>query len=145
MFKLSYLLLAIVILSALLFGSVEPWSIALIGILTAVVFICFVIRFPGPPEGDFLSRQILLSMTLVFAYGLLQLIPVPVSVLNLVHPKIAYLFSLPPSIAPGPDVSRDLRLSLCHGTRCSEDDNLPHGLFLRRLRTGEQERRIYGP
>lgn len=98
MFKLSYLLLAIAILSALLFGSVEVWSIAFIGLLTAVVFISFVKRFPGLAEEDTASKHITFSIILIFAYGILQLIPLPVSILNMVHPKVAYLFSLPPSL-----------------------------------------------
>jgi len=100
-FPLHFSLLAIAILSTLLFGSVEPWSIAVVGIITAIVFIDFIRKFKGLSEKDVFSKHIVLASGIVFALGLFQLVPLPVSFLNLIHPKLSYLFAIPPAVTTG--------------------------------------------
>jgi O-antigen ligase len=108
---LPYLLLTIVVTSTLLFGAVEPWSIAIVGILTALMFCLFVLSFPGFTPEDRSSRRIAFACFLLFAYGLFQLIPLPVSFLKLLHPPLAEILALP-AISSDSSVSATTAYSL---------------------------------
>ena len=94
-------LVFIIILSTLLFGAVEKWSIAVVGVVTALSFIYFscrvkkdVFRYDG-------AARILISMLALLAYSLFQLIPFPISILDLVHHKLKDLLMLSPGITRG--------------------------------------------
>jgi O-antigen ligase len=109
MTKLPHALLAIAIFSTLCFGAVEPWSIAVAGILTAIVFSIFAIRWQGyTDEPTF--RRFLISTMIIIAYGLLQLVPMPVRWLSAIHPALPQLISVPGVAANLLASSRNLTL-----------------------------------
>jgi len=96
---LPHLILAIVIIATLFFGAVEPWSLAITGILTAVLFSAFMLRCEGFGDRVLLNRFFVLGAILL-AYGFLQLIPMPLRWLGAVHPALPQLVS-----GPGPAAS----------------------------------------
>jgi O-antigen ligase len=93
-----HLILAIVIFSTLAFGSVEPWSLAIVGILTAVAFSAFMLHWQGFGDHPFSKRFFVLG-ALLLAYGLLQLVPMPLRWLGAVHPALPQLVSTPGTAA----------------------------------------------
>ena len=95
---LPNLILAIVVLAALLFGAVEPWSLAIVGILTAVAFSAFMLRWEGFSNHPF-SKRFLVLGAIFLAYGLLQLVPMPLRWLGVVHPALPQLVSMPGTAA----------------------------------------------
>lgn len=113
-------LVAIVVVSTLLFGAVEEWAIAIVGIVTAVAFIAFVRkwdRFPLsptlPPGADrdpdadsYVNpdpKRLLILTAALFAYGLFQLVPLPTVLLKAIHPALKTLLALP--TLPAPDAA----------------------------------------
>jgi O-antigen ligase len=98
--------LTIPLLATLLFGAVEPWSLALVGCLTAVAFVIFVARFEGLPGYETSSRTILAAAVAVFAYGIFQLVPFPAGIIRFIHPALSGLLVLPPDLPTAAAVSR---------------------------------------
>jgi O-antigen ligase len=90
----SYVLLGIVVFSSLSFGAVEPWSLAVTGILTAVAFSVFVARWQGLTDEPAFIRFFILG-AIVVVYGLFQLLPLPLRWLSAIHPTLLQLVSMP--------------------------------------------------
>ncbi len=95
---LPHLILAIVVLAALLFGAVEPWSMAIVGICTAVAFSAFMLRWEGFRDHP-LSKRFFVLGAVLFAYGIFQLVPMPLRWLGAVHPALPQLVSMPGAAA----------------------------------------------
>jgi O-antigen ligase len=79
---------AIVIISALLFGSVEDWAIAGTGLMSLCSFNAWL--FTRIKRGDnfvFLDRPILFSVLACISFFLLQLIPLPELILKILSPE----------------------------------------------------------
>ncbi len=91
-------LLAIVIFSALSFGAVEPWSLAVAGTLTAVAFSVFAARWQGFTDEPGLMRYFIWG-AIIIAYGLFQLVPMPLRWLGAIHPALLQLVSMPGAAA----------------------------------------------
>jgi hypothetical protein len=94
---LPHVLLVIVIFSTLCFGTVEPWSLAIVGILTAVTFVIFILRWEGFSEP--FSKRFFVLGAILLAYGLFQLLPLPMRWLEAVSPALPALLSIPPGTA----------------------------------------------
>ncbi|MCL5023287.1 MAG: O-antigen ligase family protein [Nitrospirae bacterium] len=93
-------LLAVVIASALLFGAVEPWSLALVAILASYAFISFAFS-ARKPDGLFREERALgLSLGAVLLYPLFQLLPLPVAALDLVHRTFGSVITIAPDHVP---------------------------------------------
>lgn len=93
-------LIAAVIISALLFGAVEPWSMALASIFIAFAFISFACT---AEKNDFASagrKGLMISLALCLLYPLFQLLPLPVSILGAVQEKFTDIVTLSPKAAP---------------------------------------------
>jgi len=93
-------LIAAVIISALLFGAVEPWSMALVSIFIALAFISFACT---AEKDDFASagrKGLMISLALCLLYPLFQLLPLPVSILGAVQEKFTDIVTLSPKAAP---------------------------------------------
>lgn len=89
-------LAAVAAISAMLFGSVEPWSQAIVGIASAAVFLSFAFSMKtAPASGD--AREIIVTMTLLLLYPVFQLIPLPVSAVGLLHRRFTEIVSLGPA------------------------------------------------
>jgi O-antigen ligase len=102
-----HVLLAIVILSALCFGAVESWSLAVTGILTAVAFSVSVVRWQGfANEPAF--KLFFIPGPIIIAYGLFQLVPLPLRWLGTIHPALLQLVSMPSTAANLLAFSKDL-------------------------------------
>jgi hypothetical protein len=101
-------LLAIVIFSTLSFGAVEPWSIAMTGILTAVTFSIFAVSRQDFADGALLKDCVICG-ALVIAYGLFQLVPLPLRWLGTIHPALVEILSIPKAatnlLASGKDLA----------------------------------------
>src|SRR5271157_2764503 len=91
---LPHLMLAIVVLATLLFGAVEPWALAITGILTAVLFSAFMLRWEGFSDRPF-SRHFFVLGAILLVYGLLQLLPLPLRWVGAIHPTLLQLVSMP--------------------------------------------------
>jgi O-antigen ligase len=94
---LPNVLITIVVVSTLAFGTVEPWSLAIVGILTAVAFAVFTLHRDSLTE-LFCKRFFVLGAILL-AYGLFQLLPLPMKLLEAVSPALPALLSIPPGPA----------------------------------------------
>lgn len=85
-----------VMLSAFLFGAVEAWSMAIIGLLTASLFVFFVLK-TGPSGVEAGAwKGILLSLAAILAYAVFQLFPLPSSFLSVLHPGTREILAAPP-------------------------------------------------
>jgi O-antigen ligase len=93
-------LLAVVSVSALLFGAVESWSMAIVGVITTAAFVPFVGKWKSSGESGPDTRGIILPALIHLLYPLFQLIPLPLSVLNVFHVKLRELVTLSPDLAP---------------------------------------------
>jgi len=93
-------LVAAVIISALLFGAVEPWSIALVSVFVACAFIFFAWNAERDDFALTGSKGLLISLSLCLLYPLFQLVPLPVGVIGAVHEKFKYIVTLSPNAAP---------------------------------------------
>ena len=93
-----HLVLVTVILSALLFGAVEPWSLAVIGILTAIIFAGFASRWDNP-YGKIVPTRVFVCGGIIIAYALFQLIPLPSRWLGSIHPALRQLLIVPDNTA----------------------------------------------
>ncbi|MCI0469170.1 MAG: O-antigen ligase family protein [Nitrospirae bacterium] len=91
-------LAVIVISSALLFGAVENWSIAVIGILTAASFIFFIFSLKSDSEQLSGFKIIIAFVILLAVYPLLQLIPLPVSLISIFHPLFKDIINILPEV-----------------------------------------------
>jgi O-antigen ligase len=87
-------LLAVVIFSTLSFGAVEPWSLAIVGILTAVVFSLSALSRQEITD-DPASKRCFIWGATVITYGLFQLVPLPSRWLGTLHPALLQLISIP--------------------------------------------------
>ncbi|HWR58964.1 MAG TPA: O-antigen ligase family protein [Thermodesulfovibrionales bacterium] len=96
----SVSLSAIAILSALFFGSVYPWSMAIIAFLAVVTFIYFLWSTKDDTAQFTNEKGIIFAALLLFSYPLFQLVPLPVSLLNLLHPKFRDLMTISPNEVP---------------------------------------------
>ncbi|MGD0235659.1 MAG: O-antigen ligase family protein [Syntrophorhabdales bacterium] len=81
------------IFSTLSFGAVEPWSLAVAGMLTAVAFSVFATRWQGFTDEP-QSKGFFISGAIIIAYGLLQLVPMPLRWLGAIHPALLQLVSM---------------------------------------------------
>src|SRR4030042_6444569 len=93
-------LIFIVILATLLFGSVETWSIAVVGVLIALTFLFFIMRIKSfhiepPVLKGLLFAMIGLSISPVF-----QLIPFPFSIVTKVSFEMKEIITLSPNTIP---------------------------------------------
>jgi O-antigen ligase len=95
---MPYVLLVILIFSALSFGAVEPWSLAVTGILTAVAFCISALRWEGC-AGEAAFRRFSVWGAILIAYGLFQLSPLPLRLLGTIHPTLLRLVSIPGAAA----------------------------------------------
>ena len=91
-------LLAIVIISTLGFGAVEPWSLAIIGTFTAVLFSICAMRWQGFTDEP-ASKCFFISGAIIIAYGFFQLVPMPLRWLGAIHPALLQLVSMPSATA----------------------------------------------
>ncbi len=91
---------AIIILSSLLFGAVYPWSMAIVALVAVVTVIYFLWDTKDHPDEFAGGRGVILATVLVLLYPILQLFPVPVPLLNLVHPKFKELITVSPDKVP---------------------------------------------
>ncbi|MDA8175005.1 MAG: O-antigen ligase family protein [Nitrospiraceae bacterium] len=82
-------LVAIAAAPALLFGAVEYWAMAVSGALAIVLFMFGVFSFSGNPGGKKIAL-VYMSAALA-AYLLFQMLPLPVCILGLLQPGMAYL------------------------------------------------------
>jgi O-antigen ligase len=93
-------LMAVVILSCLLFGAVESWSIALVSAFTAFAFISFAFT-AGKDDFSFSgAKSLMLSMALCLLYLLFQMLPLPVSVLGALQERFREIVTLSPNSLP---------------------------------------------
>lgn len=90
-------LISIVVLSALLFGAVYPWAIAIVAIITMIPFIYFLWKGNGYDTEFKNGKKIILASLLLFAYPLFQLVPLPLSLLGALHPKLKELVTISPN------------------------------------------------
>ncbi len=84
--------------SALLFGSVEYWAVALVAALAAAFFISKMLFTAGP--GAVLPREVLLSAAALSAYPLFQMVPLPAFIIALLQPRTISLSAVGPGAAP---------------------------------------------
>jgi O-antigen ligase len=92
--------MAVVILSCLLFGAVESWSIALVSAFTAFAFIYFVFTV-GKEDFSFSgAKSLALSMALCLLYPPFQILPLPVSVLGALLGRFREVVTLSPNSIP---------------------------------------------
>ena len=93
-------LVAVVALSALLFGAVYPWAIAIVALVTMSAFTYFLWRGNGY-EIDFNNdKGILVALLLLIAYPLFQMIPLPLSLLDAIHPHLKEIVTISPNAPP---------------------------------------------
>ncbi|MBI5181964.1 MAG: O-antigen ligase family protein [Nitrospirae bacterium] len=90
-------LFVIVMLSAILFGAVESWSIAISGVLTAGIFIFFIMKQKSLTA--FSDNKGLYPLLLIFLYPIFQLLPLPLAMIGIPHPEIKDLVTLSPDIS----------------------------------------------
>lgn len=94
-------LVAIVVLSSLLFGAVEEWSMGIVGILTSVTFIFFITKLRDFGNEDFAPGGIIFFALLLFSYPLFQMIPLPLSLLGAIHGNLKEIVTISPGVTPG--------------------------------------------
>ena len=87
-------LISIVAISALLFGAVYPWAIAIVAIVTVIPFIYFLWKGNGYDMEFKDGKGIILVCLVLFAYPLFQLVPLPLSLLSVVHPKLKEVIAI---------------------------------------------------
>ena len=92
------MLLATVVVPTLLFGAVESWALALTGILVAIVFTVFAWHVKG--DALLSAKPLFFCAAALVAYGLFQLLPLPLSLIGWLHSSLAQLISLPSATAP---------------------------------------------
>ncbi len=84
----SLSLAAIVIISSLLFGSVETWSFALVGILTLVLFnVWFIQGLRNGTRMVYFEKNMLIAVLAFVCFVLVQIIPLPPVLLGLLASK----------------------------------------------------------
>ena len=95
-----YLLCAILIVSILIFGSVEVWSFSVISltILTIFMYSLFIKNdlpfFKENEEGlRKKDKKLLFAILIIILYILIQLIPIPAFILKVISPKTYELYS----------------------------------------------------
>ncbi|NTU43274.1 MAG: hypothetical protein HGA78_09565 [Nitrospirales bacterium] len=93
-------LVLILVLSALLFGAVETWAMAIIGTITALVFIASVVRTGEIVRNDRDTKRLMLGLAAILGYGLFQLIPLPLSLTGFFHPALKDFVTLSPAGPP---------------------------------------------
>jgi O-antigen ligase len=93
-------LLFVVILSTLLFGSVEAWSIAIVGIIIVFTFLFFIVRLKSLYIESPVLKKILFAMIVLSVYPVFQLIPLPFSIVTKTSPGIKEIVTLSPDITP---------------------------------------------
>jgi O-antigen ligase len=93
-------LIAAVIISALLFGAVEPWSIALVSILVALAFASFALTADKDGFNVAGAKGLVISMSLFLLYPLFQLVPLPVPVIGAGQERFRDIITLAPKAVP---------------------------------------------
>ena len=93
-------LAGIVILSCLLFGAVEPWSMAIVSICIVSAFISFVMRAERDDFAFTGAKGLMIPMILLLLYPFFQLLPLPVAPLGLLHARFAEVVTLSPQTVP---------------------------------------------
>jgi len=93
-------LIAVVIISALLFGAVEPWSIALVSVFIALAFISFAFTAQKDDFAFAGAKGLLISMSVFLFYPLFQLLPLPVSIIGAFQEKFRDIITLSPNAVP---------------------------------------------
>lgn len=86
----------IAILSAILFGSVESWAVALIGIFISGAFVLSVVRMKRPVSFSE-EKWMFIFLTSFSLYSFFQIIPLPISLLSLLHPGIKAVVAVSPA------------------------------------------------
>ena len=90
-------LVIIAAVSALLFGSVEYWTAALVGALTAGLFTVNV--FNAGMKAD-VPREVFYAAAALAAYPVFQMVPLPALALTFLQPRTAFLSGLDPGAVP---------------------------------------------
>ena len=87
---ISYSLVVIIALASLLFGSVEAWALALVGTLAAALFVTAVFQ---KREAFSLksTRPFLIAAFTIITIPLLQLVPLPTALVNILSPDVVAL------------------------------------------------------
>jgi len=93
-------LLVIVILSAMLFGAIFSWAQAIVALVTVVAFIFFLWKEKSYDIESKNDKIIALSSLLFFAYPLFQLVPLPLSLLSIIHPKLNEIVTISQNARP---------------------------------------------
>jgi O-antigen ligase len=89
-----------VALSALLFGAVYPWAIAVVALVTMSVFV-YSLWKGNRYEIDFTcDRRIVVALLLLAAYPFFQLVPLPLSLLGAIHPALKDIVTISPDNPP---------------------------------------------
>ena len=83
----SSAILTTVILSVLLFGTVEDWSIALVGVLSLVFFNLWLVNSIKKGQGlPSIQRSLLLCIAAFLGFSLFQIVPLPPFLLKVLSP-----------------------------------------------------------
>ena len=93
-------LIFIVILATLLFGSVETWSIAVVGVLIALTFLFFIMRIKSFHIEPPVLKGLLFAMIGLSLYPVFQLIPFPFSIVTKASPEMKEIITLSPHTIP---------------------------------------------
>src|SRR4030066_1240363 len=93
-------LIFIVILATLLFGSVETWSIAVVGVLLRLLFFFFIMRIKSFHIEPPVLKGLLFAMIGLSLYPVLQLIPFPFSIVTKASPEMKEIITLSPHTIP---------------------------------------------
>ena len=93
-------LIFVVILATLLFGSVETWSIAVVGVLIALTFLFFIVRIKSLHIEPPVLKGLLFAMIGLSLYIVFQLIPLPFSIVTKASPEMKEIISLFPHTIP---------------------------------------------
>lgn len=93
-------LIAVVAVSTMLFGAVESWAMAVVGVMTSLAFIFFIMKRKDSGHAFSPMKGIMASGLLLLAYPLFQLLPFPLSILGFVHRKLPEIVTLSEGAMP---------------------------------------------
>ena len=91
---ISISLSAVVIIAALLFGAVYPWTMAVTAFVAVAALMYFLWNTRGDTDTFADGKGIVLVSFLLLSYPLFQLVPLPVSMLGVIHPRFEELISV---------------------------------------------------
>lgn len=86
---LRYGIIALLFLAPLLFGTVEPWSLALMETTCISLFAVWIVGAIRKGEGrlSYVKPPLLLPIGIIFALSVMQVLPLPPSLLKLISPQ----------------------------------------------------------